>query len=174
MNRTHKVLNAFCLVTALGLPFPARAAEVTRVPSAALWRDRGNAASLNLAYGSGSKEHQPSGKFTFLKEDKQGTAPKFEVVDEQGVRWKVKLGEEGKSETAATRLIWAAGYFTDEDYYLPELRVEKMPKLSRGHQLVSADGVIAGARLERSVKGQKKRGNWSWFKNPYPIEEQSR
>jgi hypothetical protein len=106
-------------------------------------------------------------KFTFDKEDKQGTSPKFEVVDEQGVRWKAKLGEEAKSETAATRLVWAAGYFTDEDYYLPELRVEKMPGLDRGRQFVSADGVVQGVRLERRVKGQKKSGNWSWFKNPF-------
>ena len=63
--------------------------------------------------------------------------------------------------------MWAAGYFTDEDYYLPELRVEKMPKLDRGREFVSADGVVRGARLERSVKGQKKTGNWSWFKNPF-------
>ena len=130
-------------------------------------RDRGDIASLNLLYGAGGKEHQPAGKFTFVKEDKQGTSPKFEVVDEQGVRWKVKLGEETKSETAASRLVWAAGYFTDEDYYLPELRVEKMPKLCRGREFVSADGVVRGARLERSVKGQKKTGNWSWFKNPF-------
>jgi hypothetical protein len=42
-----------------------------------------------------------------------------------------------------------------------------MPKLHRGHQLVSADGVVHGARLERIVNGQKKSGNWSWFKNPF-------
>ena len=105
---------------------------------AALWRDPGNIASLNLLYGPGGKEHQPSGTFTFVKEDKEGTSPKFEIVDAQGVRWKAKLGEETKSETAATRLVWAAGYFTDEDYYLPEIRVKKMRKLSRGHQFVSA------------------------------------
>lgn len=167
MNRMRRVCNVFCMVAAFGLPFTVRAAESTSVPPSALWRDRGDVAALNLTFGSGGKEHQPSGKFTFLKEDKQGTAPKFEVVDEQGVRWKVKLGEEAKSETAATRLIWAAGYFTDDDYYLAELRVESMPKLSRGHELVSGDGVIRGARLERGVKGQKKTGTWSWFKNPF-------
>jgi len=122
--------------------------------------------SLDLRYGAGGKEHEPSGTFTFVKEDKEGTAAKFEIVDEQGVRWKVKLGEETKSETAASRLVWAAGYFTDEDYYLPEIRVEKMPKLDRGSKFVSADGVVHGARLERNVRGQKKSGNWSWFKNP--------
>lgn len=177
MNRTHKVLNAFYIVIALAFSLPVRADEAsqvkafraavsTRLPSAALWRDRGNIKSLNLVYGAGGKGHQPAGKFTFVKEDTQGSSPKFEIVDAQGVRWKAKLGEETKSETAATRLVWAAGYFTDEDYYLPELRVEKMPKLDRGRQFVSAAGVVHGVRLERSVKGQKKRGNWSWFKNP--------
>ena len=157
MNRTQ-LLNAFLHCHRPRFSFPARAYQAPdhAVPSAALWRDRGDVASLNLLYGAGGKEHQPAGKFTFVKEDKQGTAPKFEVVDEQGVRWKVKLGEETKSETAASRLVWAAGYFTDEDYYLPELRVEKMPKLDRGRKFVSADGVVRGVRLERSVKGQKK------------------
>jgi len=135
--------------------------------SGGLWRNPGKIASLNLFYGPGGKEHQPAGKFTFVKEDKEGTSPKFDVVDDQGVHWKVKLGEETKSETAATRLVWAAGYFTDEDYYLPTLRVEKMPKLNRGNQFVSKGGVVHGVRLERKLNGQKKIENWSWFKNPY-------
>src|SRR6185503_9780702 len=141
-------------------------ARSTGLPSPVLWRDRGDIESLNLLYGPGGKEHLPAGKFTFVKEDKDASSPKFEVVDEQGIHWKAKLGEETKSETAATRLLWAAGYFTDEDYYLPELRVEKMPKLARGSDYVS-DGVVRGVRLERSVEGQKKSGNWSWFKNPF-------
>jgi len=144
-----------------------RAAASTNDRSGGLWRDRVNIGSLNLLYGPGGKEHLPAGKFTFVKEDKEGTAPKFEIVDEQGVHWKAKLGEETKSETAATRLVWAAGYFTDEDYYLPHLLVEKMPKLDRGSQFVSKGGIVRGVRLERKVKGLKKAGEWSWFKNPY-------
>jgi hypothetical protein len=168
MNRTHKLLNASCIVIALTLSLPARA-QAPPAPGApaTLWHDRGNIESLNLFYGPGGKGHQPDGKFTFLKEDKQGTSPKFEVVDQQGVRWKAKLGEEPQSETAAARLLWAAGYFADEDYYLPELRVEMMPKLERGRQFVSGEGVVRNVRLKRSVKGQKKSGNWSWFKNPF-------
>jgi hypothetical protein len=178
MNHTHKLLNASCIIGTLALSIPAGAYQAperqafgaavsTSGPSAGLWSDRGDVASLNLLYGPGGKEHQPAGKFTFVKEDKKGSSPKFEVVDEQGVRWKAKLGEETKSETAASRLVWAAGYFTDEDYYLPELRVDKMPKLSRGREFVSADGVVRGVRLKRRLKGQKKSGNWSWFKNPF-------
>jgi hypothetical protein len=64
-------------------------------------------------------------------------------------------------------LVWAAGYFADEDYYLPEIRVEKLPKLDRGRQYVSKGGVVHGVRLERKLKGQKKDGNWSWSKNPF-------
>ena len=128
----------------------------------AMWR------LLDLLYGAGGKDTRPAGKFTFVQEDKQGTAPKFRNGGpSRVVTWKFKLGGRAKSETAASRLVWAAGYFTDEDYYLPELRVEKMPKLARGHELVSADGVIHGARLERKVQGLKKPGNWSWFKNPF-------
>src|SRR5690242_6266875 len=130
MNRTRKLLNTSCIAIAVAVSLPARAYQVPQASSAeaSLWTDRGSIESLNLLYGPGGKEHQPTGKFTFVKEDKQGTAPKFEVVDDQGIHWKVKLGDEVKSETAASRLVWAAGYFTDEDYYLPELRVDKMPR----------------------------------------------
>jgi hypothetical protein len=170
MTRPHQLLNALCILGAFACSLPVRGYEKSpanaRASAPALWSDRGNIASLNLFYGAGGKEHDPAGTFTFVKEDKNGTAPKFDVVDEKGVRWKVKLGEETKSETAAARLVWAAGYFTDEDYYRPELRVANMPKLERGSKFVSADGVVHGVRLERRLKGEKKEGNWSWFKNP--------
>ena len=128
--------------------------------------------SLDLTYGAGGKEHQPTGNFTFVKEDKNGTSPKFDVIDDQGVRWRVKLGQESKAETVATRLVWAAGYFANEDYYLPELRVQKMVKLQRGRQFVSADGIVHGVRLERNLKGQKKEGNWSWSQNPFQTSRE--
>ena len=177
MNRIRPLPIAVSIVATLSFVLPVRAAETppAQVVTAAagahgsaaiLWSDRGNIGSLNLVYGPGGKAHQPSGKFTFVKEDMNGTSPKFEVEDEQGVVWKAKLGEEARSETAATRLVWAAGYFADEDYYFPELRVDKMPRLHRGRQYVSADGVVRGVRLERKLAGQKKTGEWSWFKHP--------
>lgn len=157
----------FALTLALAHSASAYEEPKGTAPVSALWSDRGDVKSLNLLYGIGSEDRQPSGKFTFVKEDTQGTAAKFEIVDGKGVAWKAKLGEETKSETAATRLVWAAGYFTDEDYYLPEMRVEGMPTLKRGSKFVSADGVVRGVRLERKLKGQKKTENWSWFKNPF-------
>ena len=64
-----------------------------RAVRAVIWRDPGPMASLNLLYGAGGKGHTPNprGTFTFLREDPQATSPKFDVVDAQGVEWKVKL-----------------------------------------------------------------------------------
>jgi hypothetical protein len=165
----------FALVLLLILP-PAIAAQkrATSVDKAreenlpaVVWRDPGDVSTLNLLHGAGGKEHapNPNGKFTFVKEDMNGTSPKFEVEDENGVKWKVKLGEETQSETAATRLLWAAGYFVDEDYYLADLKVAGLPKLRRGQSSVSADGTVHRARLERSTKHVEKLGNWDWFHN---------
>src|SRR5580698_4012444 len=80
--------------------------------SALFWQDPADIASRDLFYGPGGKQNEPpQGKFTFLKEDLDGTNPKFDVRDENGVKWKVKLGIEARPETAASRLTWAAGYF---------------------------------------------------------------
>ena len=136
---------------------------------AVIWRDPGRVASLNLLYGAGGLRHapDPNGTFAFLKEDLLATSPKFDVVDGQGVEWKVKLGEEPQSETAAARFLWAAGYFVDEDYYLARFIVTGAPKLHRGQEFVSPDGTIRGARLERKLQDTEKRGNWDWFENPF-------
>src|SRR3712207_1243436 len=115
---------------------------------AALWRDPGDIAARDLSGGPGGEEGRPEGKFTFVEEDLNGSNPKFYVRDERGQKWTVKLGEEARPETAATRLLWAVGYFTDADYYMPELRVENMKTLSRGREFVSADGTVRGARLK--------------------------
>jgi hypothetical protein len=143
-------------------------ATVVDLPTV-IWRDPGPPSKLNLFYGAGGKEHAPDakGQYTFLKEDMNGTSPKFDVTDDHGVHWRVKLGQEPQSETAATRLLWAAGYFVDEDYFLPEIKVEGLPQLQRGQEFVTADGTVHRARLERRGKEIKKLSDWNWFKNPF-------
>ena len=131
-----------------------------------LWRSPDDIRLRNLLYGEGGKEHEPRVSSN-CRRGFRGVKPKFKIEDEQGVRWKVKLGKEAQPEVSATRLLWAVGYFTDEDYYLPELQVQGMKKLKRGQNLVSADGKIRGARLERHRPGEKKIADWSWFKNPF-------
>jgi hypothetical protein len=96
-----------------------------------------------------------------------GTSPKFYAKDDGGVEWLVKFGEEAKPETAATRFVWAMGYFTDEDYFLPKINVSRMPKLHCGSRDVAADGTVMNVRLKRQGPGLKKIQNWDWYNNPF-------
>ena len=134
-----------------------------------LWRDPGDIASLDLTGGAGGAQDapHPNAEYVFVKEDMNGTSPKFYVKDDGGVEWLVKIGEEAKPETAGTRLVWAMGYFTDEDYFVPKIHVSAVPKLKRGSKNVAADGTVMNVRLKRQGPGLKKIQNWDWYNNPF-------
>ena len=132
-----------------------------------LWQDPGDVASLDMTSGPGGASHQPHGPFRFVKEDLDGTSAKFDIADADGTKWKVKLGAEAHPETAASRLVWAAGYFADEEYYLASFQVEGIPSLHRGGEYVEPNGIVHGARLKRYLKGEKKEGHWEWRANPF-------
>lgn len=135
----------------------------------ALWRDPGEIPNLDLALGAGGKGHAPheDATYVFVKEDLGGTSTKFYVKDQDGVEWLVKVGDEARGETAATRFVWAMGYFTDEDYFVPKLHVTGLYKLRRHSKSIHKDGTITNARLKRSVKDQKKLATWAWADNPF-------
>lgn len=157
MRVSERIFTSFVGLV-LALPVFAQQARTTVV----LWRDRGDITALNLLDGPGGKTRAPGTHFKFIGESMSGTSPKFDVEDENGVKWKVKLGPEAKPETAATRLVWAAGYFTDEDYYRPEIHVQGMKPLSRGNKYISDGGLVRGARLKRAG-GAMKSQDWSWY-----------
>jgi hypothetical protein len=146
--------------------------EVPENARVSLWQNPADIGSRDLYYGPGGKEHSPHTTYTFVKEDLKGTNPKFEVRDENDVKWKVKLGVEARPEVAASRLVWAVGYYADEDYFLPELRVEDLPHLERGQNLVGAGGVVRNVRMKRHVKGEKELGDWKWSENPFSQERE--
>ncbi|MEW6735863.1 MAG: hypothetical protein AB1489_31510, partial [Acidobacteriota bacterium] len=163
-------LKIFLIIVLASLPAYSWDNKTKKLPEKApagthlLWEQPVDLTTRDLYYGQGGKENEPSGKLRFIKEDDGGTQPKFIVEDEKGVKWKVKLGIEAQSETVATRLLWAVGYFTDETYYLPKLHVEGLVKLKRGQ--VAADGTVEDARLER-ISETHRIGNWNWFTNPF-------
>lgn len=137
-------------------------------PAGALWSDPVDIASRDLYYGSGGEAGRPQGVVTFVKEDMEGTSPKFDVVDAEGTRWKVKLGVEAAPETVASRLLWAVGYTTDQEYFVADLQVEGLPAhLRRGQKYVGRDGHVRNARLKRAPEDMKKSGQWKWKENPF-------
>jgi hypothetical protein len=141
--------------------------ESTGISIQSLWKAPPRISSRNLFYGPGGVAKRPGKKFTFIKEDMGGSNPKFVIEDEKGVRWKVKLSEEAQPETAATRILWAVGYYADVDYLVPVLRVAGLPgRLSRGANLIQPDGTVQNARLKREGD-RKKVGTWSWRDAPF-------
>lgn len=157
--RVYNGCVATILALFLALPILAQNTGTTGV----IWQDRGDAALMDLVGGPGGKDHEPGINFKFIKESQGGTSPKFEVEDERGIRWKVKLGAEAQSETAATRLLWAAGYFVDENYYRSQIRVQGLTRLARGQEFVSNGDTVSGARLEREIEGEE--STWGWYDN---------
>jgi hypothetical protein len=142
--------------------------ESSETATSILWREPVDIASRNLLAGPGGEEHAPRGPFTFDKEDMSGSNPKFDVRDPDGVKWRVKLGVEARPETVATRLLWAVGYFANEDYFLPDFRAKDMPEhLKRGGKFVDPDGSMKNVRLKRYLKDEKKVGSWEWRHNSF-------
>lgn len=133
-----------------------------------LWVDPADIQTRDLFYGPGGKKHQPGTSFSFVDEDMNGSNPKYNVKDPDGVKWKIKLGAEARPETAATRLVWAVGYFVNEDYFVPDLHVSGLPAhLHRGGKLIGPDGEMRNARLKRHLKGEEKVGDWAWRDDPF-------
>jgi len=144
-----------------GDPAAKSAAAVEK--HAVLWTAPQDIAGRDLFYGPGGQQGQPRPPFQFVKEEREGTNPKFVVSDANGVKWKAKLGLEAASETAASRIVWGIGYYASEDYFLREMKVAGMPAhLHRGDNLVGPAGTVHNVRLKREPEGDKKVGQWRW------------
>ena len=159
-------LNLLLLLSAscLGADNPK---DPARPGSTVIWNNPGDISSRSLLFGSGGEKDQPHLPVTFEKESSKGTNPKFDVRDQDGEKWKVKLGVEARPETVATRLLWAIGYFTEEDYFVPNLKVEGMAQLQRGQQLVKHGNEVDNVRLKRHPKHAEEAGEWHWRSNPF-------
>jgi hypothetical protein len=136
-----------------------------RLRQATLWHDPGQISELDLFYGQGGKDGVPVPPFKFQQEDTDGTNPKFDVLDARGTKWRVKLGDEARPEVVASRLLWAVGYFANDDYVLAEAKVDNL-RITRGASSAS-DGNIVDARFQKKPSGTQKIGTWKWSQNPF-------
>ena len=158
------------LLAAASLLLPPNAPAQAKpgvVGNAVIWTDPGDIRSRDLYWGIGSEKHQPQPPVTFEEEDRHGTYPKFDVRDAQGKKWRAKLGVEAQPEVVASRLLWAVGYFVNENYFLPQLHIDKLPPdLHRAKSLLRNGGEASKVRLQRR-SGEKRTGNWDWDHNPF-------
>lgn len=141
-------------------PLPAAA-----VKNPVLWHQPENISTLDLFYGQGGKDKQPVAPFTFLEEDLNGTNPKMDVRDANGKKWRVKEGEEARPEAVASRLLWAVGFYANDDYVLPAGTVSGV-HMKRGSGKLKA-GTLKDVRFSRKPSGQNKIGIWQWASNPF-------
>src|SRR5947209_13454960 len=121
-----------------------------------LWREPTDIASRDLYLGPGGEEMKPDlSKVTFVRDEHTGHSIKYRVKDGQGRTWVLKTSNEAQSETVASRIVWAAGYYTDITYYVPEVNVE-------------GKGLIKNARFEARPKDVKRFDQeWDWDNNPF-------
>lgn len=135
---------------------------------AVLWRDPGAIGSRDLFWGAGSAATAPRGPFTFIEEDLAGHNPKVSVRDADGRLWDVKFGEEIHSEVAANRIVWALGYFVEQQYYVPSGTIRGAKPLARAAEHIGADGRFRGARFRfRDPALPRTEEEWTLARNPF-------
>ena len=163
----------FAIFTMAILTSPSVLGQATADPalgphSSAIWVDPGDIKSKDLFNGPGGEKDRPRLPVTFLKEDASGQNSKFDVEDANGTKWRAKLGIEAQPETVATRLLWAIGYYTNENYFVPDLEVKELPvHLHRGQGHVISPNHVEKVRLQRHLGGEKKDATWNWRHNPF-------
>src|SRR5262245_41521270 len=125
---------------------------------AILWQEPRDIERRDLFYGAGGRSGAPapSSGFIFVRHSTSGTQKKIIVKDSSGCEWTVKFGPEASPETTATRIICAAGYHVDQDYFVRQARIV-------GKEQYDARDV----RFERRDEELEEVGNWKWKESPF-------
>lgn len=145
---------------------PAAPADAAFAP--VLWRDPGPVGKRDLFWGAGSEARAPRPPFTFVEEEFSGKNPKIVVKDGRGQTWDVKFGEEAHSEIAANRLVWALGYFVEQQYFVREGTIAGATRLERAGEHVSRDGAFRNARFRlRDPATPRTDEEWTLKENPF-------
>lgn len=120
-----------------------------------LWREPTDIRTRNLLNGPGGEEMKPDlSRITFIKEETGGYSKKYRVKDGRGRVWVAKLGKEAQSETAAVRLVWAAGYVSEINYLVPRVTIE-------------GKGTFENVRFEARPENVDRFDEWRWDQNPF-------
>jgi hypothetical protein len=135
-----------------------------------IWRDPGDVHRLDIASGPGGSDGAPAPPFHFAEEHLTGSQPCVAVVDARGRRWRVKWGDEVRSENVAVRLAWACGYFAETTYFLADGTIEGADGLQRARNCIGPDRRFSEARFELedpAVRMLFEEHSWAWNDNPF-------
>jgi hypothetical protein len=149
-----------------------RAAGDTKLKAstAVLWRDPGPAEARDLAAGPGGRDGAPAPPFRFIEEHTTGSHPCVSVRDGRQRVWRVKWGAEVHTEVFASRLAWAAGYFVETNYFIPEGRIDEVRDRQRTAEAIDDEGHFHGACFELDEPEPIKHfdeESWAWNDNPF-------
>ena len=132
-------------------PDPAGAVDISQ-----LWREPNDLETRDLQVGPAAGAPKPGARFTFVKADRTGHSPGYDLRDQNGIEWSVKLGTEAQTEVVASRILWAIGYHQVPTYYLTEWSMDGGPG---GHP--------GPGRFRPSLPNTKVVGDWAWQENPF-------
>ena len=156
-SRGVSVATLILFLSLLAWPFEVNAKKKKPMPRGTpiLWRTPEDIASRDLYLGPGGAAMKPNlRRVKFIKEEKGGYSKKYRIRDASGRVWVAKVGKETQSETAAVRLLWAAGYETEINYLVPRLRIPRQ-------------GTFENVRLEARPRSVKRLDEWKWDENPF-------
>ena len=138
---------------------------------ARIWQPPDQRNRLNLVGQPSGADDPPSPPFMFLEEHAQGSQPCVSLRDARGRRWRVKWGDEVRSESFAVRFAQACGYFAPPTYFVPAGHIEGAAHLQRARSCVhDTDGSFVDGRFQLddpSVKKLFEEHSWSWDDNPF-------
>jgi hypothetical protein len=135
-----------------------------------IWRDPGDVARLDLVNGPGGPTGAPAPPFQFVEEHTTGSQPCVSVTDTRNRLWRVKWGNEVRSENFAVRLAWACGYFAETTYFVAHGRIEGADDLQRARDCIGEDCRFSDARFELedpTVRKMFEEHSWAWNDNPF-------
>jgi hypothetical protein len=135
-----------------------------------LWRDPGDVAARDLRHGPGGPDFTPAAPYTFIEEHGTGSQPCVSVRDARGRRWRVKWGDEVRSETFTVRFVWAVGYFAEITHFVAEGTIAEVKDLQRARSCIDEQCRFTDARFEiddPDVKKLFEEHGWAWNDNPF-------
>lgn len=123
-------------------------------PQSVMWKPV-KISSRDTYWGPGGKSMFPNlKKVTFIKKETSGNNLKYRIKDGSGRVWVAKIADESQPETAAVRLLWAIGYPTEINYFVPSMTIP-------------GKGTYKNVRLEARPENYDRQGRWSWLDNPF-------